>query len=133
MPVKSIARKQRNSFSTPTTAKSKISVDLAPSPEQRWTFLTNHTHVLALIHAQPEILLREAARQVGITERAVQRIVQELEDAGYLIRERVGRRNRYSVVLDLPLRHPIESHQTIGKLLRLVNSKGSRALQISAD
>jgi len=97
-----------------------------PTTEQRWTFLTNHTHVLALIHSKPEILLREAARQVGITERAVQRIVHELENAGYLTRERIGRRNRYSVVTHLHLRHPIEAHHTIGKLLRLVNSKGSQ-------
>lgn len=89
----------------------------------RWTFLTNHTHVLALIQSDPEMLLREVASRVGITERAVQRIIQELEEAGYLTRQRVGRRNRYSVVVDLPLRHPIEAHQTIGPLLKLVNSR----------
>ena len=94
-----------------------------PSNAQRWTFLTNHTHVLALIQSDPEMLLREVADRIGITERAVQRIVQELAEAGYLNRERVGRRNRYSVVLHLPLRHPIEAHQTIGPLLQLVNSK----------
>lgn len=127
MSSKSVTPKSKNTFSHSGTSKSKISSDRVVVPEQRWTFLTNHTHVLALIHAKPEILLREAANQVGITERAVQRIVQELEEAGYLTRERIGRRNRYSVVLQLPLRHPIESHRTIGQLLRLVNPKGSRA------
>lgn len=127
MSSKSLAKKTKNILSKSEASKAQTSAEATPIPEQRWTFLTNHTHVLALIHSKPEILLREAARQVGITERAVQRIVQELEDAGYLTRERIGRRNRYSVVVHLPLRHPIESHRTIGQLLRLVNPKGSRA------
>lgn len=127
MSSKSLAKKTKNILSKSEASNAKTSTEATPIPEQRWTFLTNHTHVLALIHSKPEILLREAAKQVGITERAVQRIVQELEDAGYLTRERIGRRNRYSVVVHLPLRHPIESHRTIGQLLRLVNPKGSRA------
>ena len=64
--------------------------------------------------------MREVAAQVGITERAAQRIVSELEDAGYLSHEKVGRRNRYEVHPDLPLRHPLEDHLEIGALLRIL-------------
>lgn len=87
----------------------------------RWTFLTNHAHVLAVLHSDPDKVLREVATEVGITERAVQRIIQDLEVGGFIERERVGRRNRYNVITTEPLRHPIESHRTIGDLLKLIN------------
>ena len=90
------------------------------SASARWTFLTNHSHVLVLIHNNPDAVLREVALDVGITERAVQRIIQDLEAGGFIERERVGRRNRYKVLSDQPLRHPIESHRNIGDLLKLV-------------
>ncbi|MFN3194253.1 MAG: helix-turn-helix transcriptional regulator [Aureliella sp.] len=86
----------------------------------RWTFLTNHAHVLCVLNAQPQMVLREVALQVGITERAVQRIVQDLEEAGFITRQKVGRQNTYEVLTELPLRHPIEAHRTIGDLLKLV-------------
>ncbi|MCA9137669.1 MAG: MarR family transcriptional regulator [Planctomycetales bacterium] len=86
----------------------------------RWTFLTNHSHVLIVLHAEPDMVLREVATRVGITERAVQRVVQDLEEGGFIRRERVGRKNHYEVLTDLPLRHPIESHRNIGDLLKLV-------------
>lgn len=89
-------------------------------PANRWTFLTNHAHVLILIYSDPNMILRQIAQIVGITERAVQRIVHELEEEGYLVRQRVGRRNHYSVVLDRPLRHPVEANHSIGELLRLL-------------
>lgn len=85
-----------------------------------WTFLSNHTHVLVCLAADPEQTLRDVAAQVGITERAVQRIVAELEAAGVLAREREGRRNRYRLDLSLPLRHPLEQHCRIGDLIGLV-------------
>ena len=85
-----------------------------------WTFLTNHAHVLICLSRQPDITLREVAVAVGITERAVQRIVRELEDAGVLRREREGRRNRYHVTGTQPLRHPLEAHRTIQDLLEMV-------------
>ncbi len=85
-----------------------------------WTFLSNHAHVLVSIANEPEVRLREVANRVGITERAVQRIVADLEEAGYLSRSRAGRRNRYAVHLDRPLRHPIESHLEVGALLHFV-------------
>jgi DNA-binding IclR family transcriptional regulator len=88
-----------------------------------WTFLTNHAHVLLCISRNPDVLIREVAVTVGITERATQRIVAELEEAGYLQHEKVGRRNRYSLVADAHLRHPIESHVSIEALLHLLSSK----------
>ena len=88
--------------------------------DAKWTFLTNHAHVLAILTSHSEMVLREVAIVVGITERAVQRIIQDLEEGGFIERERVGRRNRYRVHLDVPLRHPIEAHHTIGDLLELV-------------
>ena len=91
----------------------------APPEYPRWTFLTNHAHVLVLLFQNPAITLREVARQVGITERAVQHIIAELETATILQRTRVGRQNRYTINLAVPLRHPIESHRTIGELLQL--------------
>lgn len=91
----------------------------------RWTFLTNHAHVLITLYESPNLVLREVAVKVGITERGVQRIVQDLADAGYIEREKIGRNNRYQVLTDKPLRHPIEAHRSIGDLLRLVK-KASR-------
>ena len=94
---------------------------LAPAADRAaWTFLSNHAHVLLLIAKEPEIRLRDVALQVGITERAVQRIVADLEEGNYLERERIGRRNRYKVHRELPLRHPIEAHRKISSLIALV-------------
>ncbi len=97
--------------------------------ENRWTFLTNHAHVLLCIAADPGVRLRDVADLVGITERATQRIVAELEEAGYLSHVKVGRRNLYDVHTNLPLRHPLEDHLAIGTLLRvLVEGNDSPAL-----
>lgn len=89
-------------------------------PTSRWTFLTNHAHVLIALNENPDSILREIAALVGITERAVQRIVQELEEEGFIKREKVGRKNRYDVLTDQALRHPLESHRKIGDLLALI-------------
>jgi DNA-binding MarR family transcriptional regulator len=89
----------------------------------RWTFLTNHAHVLAVLDADPETVLREVALRVGITERAVQRIIQELEEGGFIRRERVGRQNRYRILKGQALRHPNEAHRNIGDLLRLISEQ----------
>jgi DNA-binding MarR family transcriptional regulator len=88
--------------------------------DAQWTFLSNHTHVLVCLAADPEQTLRDVAAKVGITERAVQRIVADLEAAGVLERGREGRRNRYALHLDARLRHPLEQHCSIGDLLALV-------------
>jgi hypothetical protein len=86
----------------------------------KWTFLTNHAHVLILLSQDQSIVLREVAMRVGITERAVQRIICDLEQAGFIERERVGRRNHYRIRTNRPLRHPIEAHRTIGDLVGLI-------------
>jgi len=88
-----------------------------------WNFLTNHAHVLLCVWEDPEARVRDIATRVGITERAVQRILQELESDHYLQRERVGRRNRYRVRADRPLRHPVEDHRPVSVLLDLVRSR----------
>ncbi|GIU96842.1 MAG: ArsR family transcriptional regulator [Actinomycetota bacterium] len=87
---------------------------------RRWTFLTNHAHVLLAIARDPGIRLREIAERVGITERAAQRIVAELEREGYLTRRRSGRRNVYELHTELPLRHPLEERHAVGELLDLL-------------
>jgi DNA-binding MarR family transcriptional regulator len=86
----------------------------------RWTFLTNHSHVLILLSQHPLIVLREVAIRVGITERAVQRIIADLEASGFIERERVGRQNHYVVRTGQSLRHPIEAHRTIGDLVGII-------------
>lgn len=102
-------------------SQAKAGGPAAPTAAQhRWTFFTNHAHVLILLYGEPELVLREVAAKVGITERAVQRIVQELEEGGFLERERVGRRNRYRVPPGNHLRHPIEAHCQVSEVLKLV-------------
>lgn len=82
-----------------------------------WTFLTNHAHVLIALAEDPDARLRDVAARVGITERAVQHIVGDLEAAGVLVRSRTGRRNHYALNGDVALRHPVESHRTVADLL----------------
>lgn len=93
---------------------------MTDSPTRNWTFLSNHAHVLVCLAQDPDARLRDVAQSVGITERAVQKIVNDLEQAGVLERERAGRRNSYRLNLEAPLRHALESHQTVGVLLSLV-------------
>ncbi|XZE33478.1 helix-turn-helix transcriptional regulator [Pirellulaceae bacterium SH501] len=100
--------------------KKKTAAKPESASSKPWTFFTNHAHVLIVLHGAPDLALREVALRVGITERAVQRIVQDLEDGGYLSHEKVGRKNRYSVTTSLALRHPVESHRKIGDLLQLI-------------
>jgi DNA-binding IclR family transcriptional regulator len=83
----------------------------------QWTFLTNHARVLLWIARDPEVRLRDIAAGIGITERAVQIIVADLESAGYLTRTRVGRRNRYTIDASVALRHPSEADHPVGDLL----------------
>ncbi|MEM9825279.1 MAG: helix-turn-helix domain-containing protein [Planctomycetota bacterium] len=100
--------------------KPNDSGESASESSRVWTFLTNHAHVLIVLSAEPRLTLREVSARVGITERAVQRIVHELEADGFLSREKVGRTNHYQVNKTEPLRHPIEAHRTIGDLLDLI-------------
>ena len=86
-----------------------------------WTFLTNHTHVLLCLARDSTMRIRDLALEVGITERAVQGIVSDLEAAGYVERIRTGRRNSYRIAEGLHLRHPIEQHKTIADLIRTIH------------
>jgi predicted transcriptional regulator len=101
--------------------------DAAASDERSWTFLTNHAHVLIAISRNPELRQRDISGLVGITEGAVQRILHELEDDGYVERERVGRRNRYAVIGNRPLRHQLEAGHTIEEIIETVNRTTSTA------
>ena len=95
------------------------------SPEAAsWDFLTNHAHVLTCVAHDPGIRLRDIADAVGITERAAHRILSELVEDGYVIREREGRRNHYQVVADLPLRHPLVRGREVGDLLKVLIGAG---------
>ncbi len=86
-----------------------------------WTFLTNHAHVLICIAQDPNARIRDLSERVGITERAVQKIITELEEGGYLTHVRDGRRNVYRVKANRPLRHIVEKHRTVAMLLGLVD------------
>ncbi len=87
-----------------------------------WTFLTNHAQVLVCIARDPGVRLRDVGDRVGITERAAHRIVTELADAGYIARERNGRRNRYTINALLPLPDPIAGEQNVGELLEILTA-----------
>jgi DNA-binding transcriptional ArsR family regulator len=108
----------------PKPARTKRGSHDAPSleggqREHSWTFLSNHSHVIICLARDTEIRMRDIAALVGITERAVIRIVTELEEAGYIKKERVGRRNRYTLVAEKNLRHPLEAHHSIRGILAL--------------
>lgn len=92
----------------------------------RWTFLTNHTHILICLARDPELRIRDIAELVGITQRAVQRILVELEEGGALSHTKEGRRNRYQVNLDCALRHPLECRHLLKDVLAcLVGAAGN--------
>jgi predicted ArsR family transcriptional regulator len=95
------------------------------SPESKiWHFLTSHAQVLLCLQQDPDVRLRDVATTVGITERAAQRIVTDLVEAGYVIRERVGRRNRYVVNRSVPMRHPSQHGQQSADLLDAIHVDG---------
>lgn len=91
-----------------------------PGSEPRWTFLTNHAHVLLTIARDPQIRIRDVAARVGVTERAAQKIVADLVEAGYITRLRAGRRNSYTVATGRPLRHPLDSGHELDELLAVL-------------
>ena len=90
-----------------------------------WSFLTNHARVLLCIARDPGVRLRDIATTLGITERTAYGVVAELTEAGYVIKERDGRRNRYEIQHHLPLAEPTSEERTIGEVLELL---GGRAL-----
>ena len=85
-----------------------------------WTFLSHHSQVLLCIARDPDVRLRDIAAEVGITERAIQAIVNDLVDEGYVERSRIGRRNHYVVHEEVPLRHRLQRDLDAGTLLQLM-------------
>lgn len=94
-----------------------------------WNFLTNHAHVLVALYRDPDLRQRDIARLVGITEGAVQRILNELEQTGYLSIERVGRRNHYEVNTQVELRHPLDAGHNVGQVLESLGPISTRQAQ----
>lgn len=98
-----------------------------------WTFLSNHAHVLVCLARDRDARLRDVAASVGITERSVVKIINELEEAGVVTRYREGRRNHYEIDTKAQLRHPLESDRSVGTLLEMTLSPAeARALGLKA-
>lgn len=118
------------------TYTSRIAVQVSDANgavhDHQWSFLTNYAQVLLCVAREPDMRLREIGDEVGITERAVHRILGELEAAGYLSRERDGRRNRYTVARDRPLPDRLAHHQNVDDLLRLLIETSSASAESPA-
>jgi MarR family len=91
-----------------------------------WTFLTSHARVLLCIAHDPGVRLRDIAASLGITERSAYGIVTDLAEAGYLVKQKDGRRNRYQIQAHLPLPEPTSRERTVGEVLALLASAGAR-------
>ncbi len=87
-----------------------------------WTFLTNHSHVLVCLQNDPSMRLREIASRIGLTERGVQKILGDLEEAGVVVRDKKGRRNHYRLKTEVPLRHPLEAHRQVRDLMGMLKT-----------
>ena len=85
--------------------------------KREWTFLTNHGRVLAYLAKQPRATTREIAQEAGMTERAIQKVIYDLEAGGYIVRHREGRGNRYTIHPELPMKHRMEREHAVGNLL----------------
>jgi DNA-binding MarR family transcriptional regulator len=109
--MNSVSRDKHQTFTSPRTGS--------------WDFLTNHAHVLMCVARDPGVRVRDIAAAVGITERAAHQILSQLVADGYVLRERQGRRNRYQVVVGLPLRHPLVQNGEVGELLEVLIGSAS--------
>jgi len=98
-----------------------------------WSFLTNHARVMLCIAHDPEARLRDIASTLGITERSAYGIVTDLADAEYVVKERDGRRNRYTIQHHLPLREATNRERTIGEMLDLLGNTNGRKRRRSRD
>ena len=98
-----------------------------------WSFLTNHARALVCIARDPSIRLREIAAVLGVTERTAVSIVNDLTEVGYLVKEKDGRRNRYRIQPDLPLRVRVGREPTIGELLGVLMETGATETAPAAD
>jgi DNA-binding transcriptional regulator LsrR (DeoR family) len=93
------------------------------SEPRRWMFFSNHVHVLVCVAKEPDVRIRDISQKVGITERAAQGILNDLEEGGYVSISRNGRRNHYRVHPDLPFRHPLYRDIEVGQLLNALVSR----------
>ena len=91
------------------------------NPIENWTFFSNNAHVLVCLTKTPQPIAREIAVEVGITERAVQRVLSRLIAANVIQVKKTGRRNTYIINAEKRLRHPLESHRTIGEFIKMIN------------
>jgi DNA-binding MarR family transcriptional regulator len=99
-----------------------------------WSFVTNHARALACIANDPGVRIRDIAAALGITERNAFGIVADLTTAGYVLKDKEGRRNRYAIQAHVPLRKDTERQQTVGELLAvLVDTKARAELQQGID
>jgi anti-anti-sigma factor len=98
------------------------------SDGKAWTFLTNHARVLICIAHAPEARVRDIADTIGITERATQIIISDLEEARYLTRSRIGRRNTYTISPDRPFRHPAEADHDVHDLISMFDGHDAARL-----
>ncbi len=89
--------------------------------ESGWTFFSNHGHVYFLLATNENIVVREMASRVGITERSILGILQDLEESEYIKRQKVGRSNIYKILPRKTLRHPLESNVLLRDLVELIN------------
>ena len=92
-----------------------------------WTFLTNHSLVLSFLARHSMITARELSLQIGITERAIRKIIADLEKEGYILKKKEGRRVRYTINPRIPLRHKSQRDKAVGQLLQVLNPQGKRA------
>jgi DNA-binding transcriptional ArsR family regulator len=93
---------------------------------RQWTFVTNHAVVLSLVAHHSSITARDLSLEIGITERAVRRIIAELEVEGYIVKKKEGRRVRYRIKPDVPLRHSSHRDKAIGELLEVLSWTGKK-------
>ena len=114
-------------------SKKSQPIKLSSDNKQEWTFLSNHAHILICLYRDSTIRLRDLALNVGITERAVIKIIEDLETAGVLTRSKDGRRNNYKIFDTISLRHPLESHKTIGVKGYTVSEARGEGLSIRRD
>jgi DNA-binding transcriptional ArsR family regulator len=94
-----------------------------------WTFLTNHSLVLSFLARHPMITARELSLQIGITERAIRKIIADLEKEGYILKKKEGRRVRYTINPKIPLRHKTQRDKAVGELLHVLGTKSKKPLK----
>lgn len=104
----------------------------SPERSKRWTFLTNHAHVLMCVAKDPDLRLRDIAERVGITERAAQLIISDLIAEGYVVRSKIGRRNNYHVNGHGRMRHPMFRELAIERLLELLDHPAAQEASASS-